>query len=198
MENLEKVEKIREKCGVTYEDAKNALEACNYDMLDAIVYLEKQGKVKSPEQPSYPVSNVSNQQNYNSGNSQERSNGNGASFSDCVDGIFNCLGKLVKAGCQCHFRVDHEGKRVLSMPVLVFVILLIISLPITGVLLIIGLFCDFHYHFDGVSSVDLNDVCDKASNAASNIKNDVKYGKTTSVVDGEIINETTVNDNNNK
>ena len=41
MDQLEKVEKIREKTGVSYEDAKSALEACNYDLLDAIVYLEK-------------------------------------------------------------------------------------------------------------------------------------------------------------
>ena len=49
MDQLEKVEKIREKTGVSYEDAKSALEACNYDLLDAIVYLEKLGKIKAPE-----------------------------------------------------------------------------------------------------------------------------------------------------
>ena len=48
MDQLEKVEKLREKTGVSYEDAKNALEACGYDLLDAIVYLEKLGKVKAP------------------------------------------------------------------------------------------------------------------------------------------------------
>ena len=32
MDQLEKVEKIREKTGVSYEDAKSALEACNYDL----------------------------------------------------------------------------------------------------------------------------------------------------------------------
>ena len=46
MDNLEKVEKLREKTGVSYEEAKAALEATNYDVLDAIIYLEKNGKVK--------------------------------------------------------------------------------------------------------------------------------------------------------
>ena len=41
MDKLEKVEKLREKTGVSYEEAKNALEACDYDLLDAIIYLEK-------------------------------------------------------------------------------------------------------------------------------------------------------------
>ncbi len=44
MEKLEKVEVIREKCGVSYEDAKAALDACDDNVLDAIIWLERQGK----------------------------------------------------------------------------------------------------------------------------------------------------------
>ena len=36
-EKMERVEKLRQKTGVTYEEAKNALEACNWD----IVYRDK-------------------------------------------------------------------------------------------------------------------------------------------------------------
>lgn len=46
MDQLEKVEKIREKTGVTYEEAKAALDAAGGDVLDALVYLESQGKIK--------------------------------------------------------------------------------------------------------------------------------------------------------
>lgn len=53
MTKLEKAEKIIEKTGVTYDEAKEALEACGEDMLDAIVYLENQGKVKGPAQQVY-------------------------------------------------------------------------------------------------------------------------------------------------
>ena len=53
MEQLEKVEKLREKTGVTYEEAKAALEACEWDLLDAIVYLESQGKIKDAGMASY-------------------------------------------------------------------------------------------------------------------------------------------------
>ena len=44
MDQLEKVEKIREKTGVTYEEAKAALDAAGGDVLDALVYLESKGK----------------------------------------------------------------------------------------------------------------------------------------------------------
>ncbi len=43
MENIEKVEKLRERANVTYEEAKLALEENNWDILDAMVSLEKQG-----------------------------------------------------------------------------------------------------------------------------------------------------------
>ena len=46
MDNFEKVERLREKADVTYDEAKRALEACNWDMLDALIYLETLGKVK--------------------------------------------------------------------------------------------------------------------------------------------------------
>lgn len=53
MELLEKVEKIREKTGVSYEDAKKALEEAGGDILDAIVLLENQGKIKGPARQTY-------------------------------------------------------------------------------------------------------------------------------------------------
>ena len=53
MDELEKVEKLRERANVSYEEAKEALEKSNGDLLDAIVYLERQGKVKAPEQTTY-------------------------------------------------------------------------------------------------------------------------------------------------
>ena len=44
MDKLEKAEKVVEKTGASFEDARAALEASNYDVLDAIVYLERTGK----------------------------------------------------------------------------------------------------------------------------------------------------------
>lgn len=43
MENvtLEKVDELRKRTGVTYEKAKEALEACNGDVLEALIYIEK-------------------------------------------------------------------------------------------------------------------------------------------------------------
>jgi hypothetical protein len=49
MATIEMVEKLRERARVSYEDAKLALDACGGDMLEAVIYLEKQGKTPPPQ-----------------------------------------------------------------------------------------------------------------------------------------------------
>ena len=49
MDNLQKIEKLVNKAGCSYEDAKVALEGCDWDMIDAIIKLEREGKVKAQE-----------------------------------------------------------------------------------------------------------------------------------------------------
>ena len=74
------------------------------------------------------------------------------------------------------FAVQKDDKKIMEIPVLIFVLLVIFLFWVTVPLLIIGLFCDFKYHFNGVDkmSVDINEMCDKASDACGNIKNDIK------------------------
>ena len=45
MEHMEMVEKLREKANITIEEAKVVLEKNNWDMLDALIELERQGKI---------------------------------------------------------------------------------------------------------------------------------------------------------
>ena len=49
MDHYEMVENLRTKANVTYEEAKAALEASDWDILDALVLLENEGKVNNGE-----------------------------------------------------------------------------------------------------------------------------------------------------
>ena len=49
MENTQKIEQLVSKAGCSYEEARTALEACGWDMLDAIISLEREGKVNTEE-----------------------------------------------------------------------------------------------------------------------------------------------------
>lgn len=47
MERNEMIKKLMEKAHVTYEEAQEVLEKCKWDLLDAIIYLERSGKVEN-------------------------------------------------------------------------------------------------------------------------------------------------------
>ena len=44
--NLEQIDLIMQRANVTYNEAKEALEACNGDIVEALLYLEKADKIK--------------------------------------------------------------------------------------------------------------------------------------------------------
>ncbi len=45
MEKLKLVDKLKNKANISYEEAKDVLEKSNWDMLEAMLYLEAHGKV---------------------------------------------------------------------------------------------------------------------------------------------------------
>ncbi len=48
MEKFKLVDKLKNKANISYEEAKDALEKSNWDMLEAMLYLEAHGKVQKP------------------------------------------------------------------------------------------------------------------------------------------------------
>jgi hypothetical protein len=49
--NLELIDELKKRANVSYEDARDALEKCNGDIVEALIYLEKQKKIE-PEKCS--------------------------------------------------------------------------------------------------------------------------------------------------
>ena len=128
MDKLEKVEKLREKTGVSYEDAKNALEACDYDLLDAIIYLEKLDKVKAPEVESFTTG--AEQQTSTEFEQAQRTytnDCNKVTFGQMMDRFFKWCGKVLKKSVDSTFIVERKGQTMINVPVLVLVIALILA-----------------------------------------------------------------------
>ena len=48
MDKLKLVDRLREKANISYEEAKIALENSNWDILEAMLYLEDIGMIKKP------------------------------------------------------------------------------------------------------------------------------------------------------
>ena len=180
MEKLDKVEKVREKTGVSYEEARMALEQCDYDVLDAIVLLERQGKTQkqsahhTTDASQVPMSTdmMRAQQAYEKSSRKSR-------FSEVFERILEQFKKLCARGLEVSFVVFRHDERFLSIPVLLLVILALFLLPAVVPLLIVGLFFGFKYQFEGLkpSSVRVNDVMGKAADAAESFARDVTGDK---------------------
>ena len=179
MENFEKVEKIREKTGVSYEDAKKVLEEHNYDMLDAIIELEHQGKVAEPKEGTYTAGanqDMENVKKFELAQMQYEKDCNKNQFKETIRSLGNFFRTIFRKSLEIDFCLNKDGKRIASVPLLVLIICLLGFFWVTLPLLVIGLFFGITYNFTGVDKVvvDVNNVCDKASQTAENIKNEFK------------------------
>ena len=138
MEQLEKVEKLRERANVTYEEAKEALEASGWDLLDAMVYLEKQGKVKSPAQETY-TTNYEEQTQYVSVKDkvQEQEETGSESF-------FKKLSRFAKILLQKSkdnsFYITRRDEEIFHMPVWALALLLLFTWKLLIPVMIVALF----------------------------------------------------------
>lgn len=168
MTNFEMVEQLRQRAGVTYEEAKAALEASNWDLLEAMVALEKEGKVGAPGSAEYSTRKEDEPER----DAKSR-----------VSGVLGTIGRrlcwLVDKGNKNSFVISRKDKALLSLPVTALVLLLLFLLFPTLIVLLIGLFFGFRYAFKGPDlEIDgLNSAMDKAAGMAESIKQDIKSGR---------------------
>ena len=167
MDNLEKVEKLREKANVSYEEARMALEQNNWDLLDAIVSLEKQGKTKSPEQTVYSTS-YEDQKEYVSVKETIKEE---KQKKERTGGIKELVHRFVNVCKDNSFIVSHKGESIIQVPVFVLVLLLLFFWHTLVPVMIIALFFHIRYSFAGKDEMKgMNDFMTSAGNAADQFK----------------------------
>lgn len=173
MDHMELVEKLREKTGVTYEEARAALENHNWDLLDAVVELEHQGKIKDSRTASYSTKNEETKATAEEGKDKDK-----ITFGDLFRRFFSWVGKWVQKGNQNFLRIESKGQTIMNLSVTVFVVLLVFCFWAVIPILILGLFCGCHYSFHGphLGRDDVNQAMEKASGFAEDLKHDFQNG----------------------
>ncbi len=115
MERMKLVEKLREKTQVTYEEARDALERADWDLLEAVVLLEREGKVEPVQEAATMDSEMETP--------QEQRKGGGAS--GMLDSVGGAIGTLVDKGNRKHLEVTKDGRAVLRIPLTVLALALL-------------------------------------------------------------------------
>ena len=189
MVTLEQVELLRTKADVTYEEARQALEATNGDLLDAVVLLEIQGKVRPPkvgparqEQPveePLKASSAKKDDTSESGSSRQEktqhASPSGTDVGSLFHKIWSGIKRLVQLGNRNNIVVSRGTQTVLTLPITALVLLLIIFNWAAVVLIVIGMFTGFRFVFSGPDIHDdtANTIMNSAADAAESLKREV-------------------------
>ncbi|OEF97384.1 DUF4342 domain-containing protein [Desulfuribacillus alkaliarsenatis] len=182
MVTIEQVEKLRKHTGVSYEEAKKALEETNGDVLEAVINLEKQNRIKPPNEGGQYQSSSGQQQNsdskINETSDENQSNSNSTSFGEMIGRFFRWFGKIVHKGNTNSFKVMKDNEKIMAIPLTAMVLLLIFAFWLVIPLVIIGLFFGYRYWFEGpeVSNPSVNRAMDSVADAAESLKKDFTNG----------------------
>ena len=180
MDRLNLVEKLRTKTGITYEDAKMVLEINNWDILDSILYLEEQGKVKRPSVSIFYTNEYN--ENYEDEdqqfNFQEVKKDNNYKSNNNFEGIFEAICKVIDTCNNIFIEIMGKNNFFLKLPLTVVIVLLIFGFWILIPLVVIGLFLDIKFSVESkkVNTDKTNDILSKISKEVQNIKPKIKSG----------------------
>ena len=163
MDKFEMIEKLSAKAGVSYDEAKEALEACDWDILDAMMLLEEQGKAAQEEPAREYTTQKKKEYNWNVKNGHlkiEAASGFGK--------FWEWFKKILRKGNTNQFVITRKGEELISMPITVLVLLLICFWPFSLIILFLGLFFKARYAFRGPDiSGTVNDVMSAAQEKAA-------------------------------
>lgn len=185
MDRFELVEKLVKSTGVTYADAKEALEATGWDLLDAAVRLEKMGKVEG--KASHYTTNPEQQEEQRRKQEEDRRKEerrqetearnaardaarNAARSRESGGGVLQTI--LRKAR---EIIMDNEiviakssGEIFLEVPIWLFIILLIVAFWPTIIVLVLVFFIGFRFRLHGpdLGSERVNRILNRAEDAA--------------------------------
>ncbi len=157
---LEKVDQVRERTGVTYAEAKNALEIANGDVLEAIIYIER---IK--EEDALENSKIK---------------------AESIDDFKKWLKDLINKGNVTRIRISKDEKEIVDVPVNAGIaagVIAIIFPPLLAFVLIAGVVTQITIEItkaDGTVEVvnkyiskAVGDIKDAATGVAEKVKNKV-------------------------
>lgn len=176
MEHNEMTELLSRKAGVSLDEARAALEANGWDLLDAMIALDRANRAPGAasaraeagggESAVRPVKTVS-------GKKAAGAVSNGLAV------LWRYVKKLLRLTLDNYFIVTRRGREILSAPVLVLIVLFFASFGLMLVALVVGLFCECRYRFEGrqLGRDGVNRAMGKASDVAEDIKNSFREGR---------------------
>ena len=166
MERYEMAELLSKKAGVTLEEAREALAANEWDLLDAMVALERRGRTDVPT-----VTVDAGGSGYSEPQPVKSAPKKDPLFTNGFAAIWHYIKRFFKLLVETNFQVIRKEESIFFLPTLVLVLLLLCCFWIVVPALILGLFVGCSYRFEGPKAADAaNRAMDKLGDVVENIK----------------------------
>ena len=183
--NIDLVEKLVEKTGVTYTEAKAVLEKTDWDILEALIALEAEGRINKSDTSGYSTRDSSGEYREDSEKrerkehrerKERKTTQTGENFKSTGKSFGETIRDLFDKGNSNSIEMYRNDVRQFGMPVNVFILLLILGFWIIVPLMIVGLFCGCRYAFSGkeLGKDNINNAMGKANDFADGIKTEIK------------------------
>lgn len=182
MENYQKIEQIVNTTGCSFEDAKAALEANEWDMIDAVINLERDGKIKKETAAqSTPKAEgaveitpeVIRDDDTAGKKGSEGSCGSAKKSTHRVRGFFRRIKEILLNNRMLVFK--NNGQKIVDFPIIVPVIALIAFFWATLIIAVLAMIFGYRFHFEGddLGKTNINDTMDKATDYAEKVKDNL-------------------------
>jgi hypothetical protein len=185
MDRFELVEKLVKSTGVSFAEAKKALEASGWDLLDAAVWLEKNGAAE--EKTSHFTTNPEQQEEQRRQQEEERrreerrkeaARNSAASQNTGGRGVFQTVLRKAKEIIMDNELIicKRSGEVFLEIPIWLFIILLIVAFWPTAIVLVLVFIIGFRFRLHGpdLGSEKVNNILNKAESAAGDFIDRIK------------------------
>lgn len=195
---LEQVEKLRERADVSYEEAKQTLEQCGGDLLDALILLERRGKIRAgggrgalfstqpgvgtqpppdagPEAGQAPLEKERPKfwgLSLTGGDSHRKDREARSGFWSRLKELLLAALDLLRHCTVNQFEVWRGGELMTTMPILVLILLVLVAYWISLPLLLVGLFFGCKYRFSG-PDLEQNKVGEAVNRASDKVRSAV-------------------------
>lgn len=143
MDKNKLIDKLIDNTGITREEAERSLTYNQWDILETMVYLEKQGRIER-QNPSVFYTNEAHEEYNTAENNDSDKEFATEDFTKKrkFDGVFEAVCKFIDTGNNIFLQFKKNDKVLLKLPITVIVVLLFFTFWFTIPLMVIALFFD--------------------------------------------------------
>lgn len=170
MDNIEMIEKLMEKADVTYEEAKGVLESTGWNLLNALIALEKEGKIKENKNTSYTTKAETVED-------IKIENNESGKVKNTLKNLFMFIKKMVVKGLDNNLCVTRKDGKEFKIQLTILALITFIAFEVVLVAFVITFFCGYTYNLEGpdVESENINRIMNKIQFNSCKDNNSDKY-----------------------